>query len=404
MDPSAGSIGWLDRLASAGVLATDSEDERLRKATLTLAPLVIIPLAGIWVVTYWTQGLELAASIPFTYQIFSAASLVIFFRTKRYRFFRFTQLLLTLLLPFVLQLSLGGFVASSGVILWSLTSPLGALMFSGRRQATRWLMAFLGLIAIAAVLEPALPDARLPRPFVITFFVLNVGAVSGVSYFLLQYFVRERDRLRQRSEQLLRNVLPEPIAERLKAAPGVIADGFDESTVLFADIVNFTPLSEGMPPVEVVALLDEVFTAFDQLATRYGLEKIKTIGDAYMVAGGIPVPRPDHAEAVAGMALDMRAVCVRLGRARGTTLAVRIGMDTGPVVAGVIGRSKFIYDLWGDTVNTASRMESHGVPGQIQVTERVERRLRGRYSFEPRGSIEVKGKGRMPTYLLLGPR
>jgi class 3 adenylate cyclase len=206
----------------------------------------------------------------------------------------------------------------------------------------------------------------------------------------------------ERSERLLLNVLPAPIATRLKRSEEVIADAFPEATVLFADIVDFTVRSQRMAPQQVVQVLDELFSAFDQLARRHGLEKIKTIGDAYMVAGGLPDPRPDHAEAVAEMALAIREEVARRSDPSGQPLAVRIGIDTGPVVAGVIGTSRFIYDLWGDTVNTASRMESHGVAGCIQVTARTHDRLRDGYRFQRRGPIPVKGKGEMVTWFLLG--
>jgi class 3 adenylate cyclase len=206
----------------------------------------------------------------------------------------------------------------------------------------------------------------------------------------------------ERSERLLLNVLPAPIATRLKRSEEVIADAFPEATVLFADIVDFTVRSQRMAPRQVVQALDELFSAFDQLARRQGLEKIKTIGDAYMVAGGLPDPRPDHAEAVAEMALAIREEVASRSDPSGQPLAVRIGIDTGPVVAGVIGTSRFIYDLWGDTVNTASRMESHGVAGCIQVTARTHDRLRDGYRFQRRGPIPVKGKGEMVTWFLLG--
>jgi class 3 adenylate cyclase len=213
---------------------------------------------------------------------------------------------------------------------------------------------------------------------------------------------RELDREREKSERLLLNVLPGSIAARLKQAEGVIADGFPDVTVLFADIVDFTSRSERIPPEQVVEVLNDLFSVFDQLALQRGLEKIKTIGDAYMVVGGLPDPRPDHAEAVAEMALAMRKEVVGRADPSGQPLAVRIGIDTGPVVAGVIGTSRFSYDLWGDTVNTASRMESHGVPGCIQVTARTWERLRDRYRFERRGPIQVKGKGEIVTYFLEG--
>jgi class 3 adenylate cyclase len=213
---------------------------------------------------------------------------------------------------------------------------------------------------------------------------------------------RALDLERQRSERLLLNVLPAPIAARLKQHQDVIADAFPDVTVLFADLVDFTQRSQRSTPAQVVQVLDELFSAFDQLARRHGLEKIKTIGDAYMVAGGLPNPRPDHAQAVAEMALAVREEVARHLDPSGQPLQVRIGIDTGPVVAGVIGRNKFIYDLWGDTVNTASRMESHGVPGCIQVTASARQRLRDGYRFQRRGPIQVKGKGKMETWFLLG--
>jgi class 3 adenylate cyclase len=217
--------------------------------------------------------------------------------------------------------------------------------------------------------------------------------------------VRSRHALaleQQRSERLLLNVLPAPIAERLKAGEAVIADAFPEVTVLFADLVDFTRSSRQTSPAQVVATLNELFSVFDRLAQRHGLEKIKTIGDAYMVAGGLPEPRLDHAQAVAELALAMRDEVARRADPSGRPLQVRIGIDTGPVEAGVIGTAKFSYDLWGDTVNTASRMESHGVAGCIQVTARTYQRLQDDYRFQRRGPIPVRGMGKLVTYFLLG--
>jgi len=204
----------------------------------------------------------------------------------------------------------------------------------------------------------------------------------------------------QKSERLLRNVLPAEIAERLKSEPTTIAEGFDAVTVLFADIVGFTEMSARSSPLEVVRLLNEVFSAFDKLAEKFGLEKIKTIGDAYMVVGGLPVPRPDHAQAVADMALEMQAFMHHL-RERQPGLAIRIGIHTGPVVAGVIGTKKFSYDLWGDTVNVASRMESHGEKDRVQVSDAAADALRGDFEIEARGTIKVKGRGELATHWLL---
>ena len=204
----------------------------------------------------------------------------------------------------------------------------------------------------------------------------------------------------EQSERLLLNILPEEIANRLKRGDSTIADTFANATVLFADIVGFTKLSAQVSPTQLVSLLNEIFSTFDQLAERHGLEKIKTIGDAYMVVGGLPTPRSDHANAIAEMALDMLDAISDFSNTHNQDFSIRIGINSGPVVARVIGIKKFIYDLWGDTVNTASRMESHGKPGCIQVTSTTYQLLQEKYIFESRGAIEVKGKGKMTTYLL----
>jgi adenylate cyclase len=395
--------GWAGSVARIGTLPTDSHDEALRKQTLVLFTSFTALVSFIWVGTYWALGLHLSAAIPFAYQVVCVANLVVFAKTKRYRFFRTSQLALGLVLPFLLQLSLGGFLPSSGIVLWSFTAPLGALLFSSARDATRWFVAFLGVIGLSAALEPLLTPAEIPHAIVVAFFALNILGVTGTSYLLLHYFVRERDRAaaviageRERSERLLLNVLPQPIAERLKAGESPIADRASDVGVLFADIVGFTPMSETMRPEELIRVLDEVFILFDGLVAEHRLEKIKTIGDAYMVASGLLGEGSGHAEELANMALEMQAAI-----ARRPPLEVRIGMDIGPVVAGVIGHQKFIYDLWGDTVNTAGRMESHGMPGAIQVTERAYLRLAPAFAFEERGIIDVKGKGQMRTYLLV---
>lgn len=206
----------------------------------------------------------------------------------------------------------------------------------------------------------------------------------------------------KKTEGLLLNILPQPIAERLKQEMTLIADRFDEATILFADLVNFTLISSRMSATELVYLLNEIFSMFDQLTEKYGLEKIKTIGDAYMVVGGIPTPRTDHAEAVANMALEMLQAVKKFNLKYSESLSLRIGINTGPVVAGVIGTKKFTYDLWGDAVNTASRMESHGIIERIHVSEATYQKLCDLYDFEARGRIQIKGKGEMNTYLLLG--
>jgi class 3 adenylate cyclase len=212
----------------------------------------------------------------------------------------------------------------------------------------------------------------------------------------------EVGRQRDRADALLRNILPEPIVRRLQSRPGIIADAFAQVTVVFGDIVGFTQLSAQLSSEELVLLLNELFSAFDALAARHGLEKIKTIGDAYMVVSGLPEPRPDHAEAAVRMALDMRAAVAALALQRGLALDLRIGVHSGSVVAGVIGVHKFAYDLWGDTVNTASRMESHGAPGLIHISDATRALLPPGFDLEERGEIAVKGKGEMRTWFVRG--
>lgn len=215
---------------------------------------------------------------------------------------------------------------------------------------------------------------------------------------------REAELERERSDELLHSILPAPIADRLRTAPGSIAESATDVSVLFSDVVGFTPLSSTLPAEELVRLLDVMFSEFDALCDHRGVEKIKTIGDAYMAVAGVPRPDPDHAAALADLALEMQRVAGRLSGDWPIPLSLRIGISSGPVVAGVIGQRKFTYDLWGDTVNTASRMESHGAPGRIQVSESTYRLLLGQYEFSNASEIDVKGKGSLRTYHLLARR
>ena len=240
---------------------------------------------------------------------------------------------------------------------------------------------------------------------------LNVTFAGTVVFGLLAQFVRQREealaalRVEQdRAESLLLNILPRSIADKLKADTGTIADQFASASILFADVVDFTPLSNRLQPAEVVGILDHLFTHFDVLADRYAVEKIKTIGDCYMVAAGVPSPRADHAQVMARMAIDMREAMHSQDAVGHLGLEIRIGINSGPVVAGVIGRKRFLYDLWGDAVNTASRMESHGTPGHIQVTRATYELLRDEFELEPRGTIPIKGKGDVETWYLVGRR
>jgi len=279
-----------------------------------------------------------------------------------------------------------------------------------KRMFALSVLAGVDLVAVVVLgahlpqLGPTISAARLVwlRPILLGGLFATIAACAYYARRATLIAEAALDRAHARSEELLLNILPPTIAGRLKATTGTIADGFAGVTVLFADIVGFTTLSSRLTPERVVELLNDLFCTFDDLAGRHGLEKIKTIGDCYMIAGGLPEPRPDHAEAVAEMALAMLAAVRSMGAHAGEPIDVRIGLHSGPVVAGVIGKRKFIYDVWGDTVNVASRMESCGLPGTIQLTATAHRLLEGKFRMTRRGMIEVKGKGEMETWLLEG--
>ena len=401
------------RLAELAAEAGDDPEIKLRKALLLRVSFLIILAAALWGVLYLIFSEPLAGAIPLSYSAFSLLTLLGFLATRRYDLYLTAQLVLILLLPFLLMVALGGFVNSSAVVLWSVLCPMAALVFDRPEKAPRWLLLYFGLLILGGALQPyvRLTNNLPPTMIVPLFFVLNLGTVSGIAFFLLYYFVREKDRAyrmlnleRERADQLLLNVLPKEVAPRLKQGGQTIAEHFDSASVLFADIVGSTTLFADMEPREIVDWLNEVFSAFDVLLDKYGLEKIRTIGDSYMVAAGVPSPRPDHARALALMALEMCEQLQQMPARNGRRIAFRMGMNSGPMVGGVIGKTKFHYDLWGDTVNTASRMESHGEAGKIQVTQQTYDLLRGEFDFEPRGLIPIKGKGELQTWFLLGRR
>jgi adenylate cyclase len=385
----------------------DSSEERLRKVLLVTISIMVLPPGILWGALYWAFGERIPALFPWGFVVLMAGCIAVFSLTGSFRFLRNAELTLILVTPFLLLLALGGLVPSSGVILWSFLAPVGAIAFDRPPRAWAWFGAFLVLLVVGIPLAPVVRSSpvALPDDLVRTFAALNIAGVSLISFTLLVAFAQQREAAQQQVEDLLLNILPGEIAERLKGARRAIADHIEEASILFADVVDFTPLSGRLPPSEVVGLLDRLFSEFDELADRHGLEKIKTIGDCYMVAAGVPSPRPDHAHALVHMALGMRECMARYARDDdGGSLQLRIGINSGPVVAGVIGRRRFLYDLWGDAVNMASRMESHGLPGKIQITRATWELVRDEFICEPRGTVDVKGKGRVETWYLLGPR
>ncbi|MCZ6845392.1 MAG: adenylate/guanylate cyclase domain-containing protein, partial [Alphaproteobacteria bacterium] len=393
MRRSANEIfAWVARIGADPI---DDDDVRLQKSLLVLCSISFLFAGLAWGLIYIFFDEPLAGAIPFSYGVVSLLSTIHFGLTRRYRFFRFSQLVLILLLPFLLMLALGGFVQGSAVVLWALVCPMGAMLFDEPRHAPRWFLAFIGLVVLSGVLQPFLNFTNNLSPRVmIFFFVINVIGVGSFIFLLVFYFVGEKNAFQEKSEALLLNILPKEIAAILKDEHRTIANHFEGASVLFADIVGFTSMSATMSPQELVKLLDEVFSHFDYLTEKYELEKIKTIGDCYMVASGIPRPRADHAQVLTRMALEMRDY-VSQHEIQGRKLTFRIGLNSGPVVAGVIGRKKFIYDLWGEVVNTASRMESHGREGCVQITRATDEMIKDEFVCEPRGMVDVKGTGQM---------
>ena len=415
---------WLERLpsgaqrlAAIGVADGDSEDLRLDKAVLALVSSLIALMSFAWVGAYLLLGLPGSAAIPFAYQVGAAGALAWFARSKRIGTTRAVVLAMMTVLPFALQWSLGGFENGSAVAAWAGIVPMLAALFGASSVPT--LAAVLVLLVVSSGLESWIAGSapRIDADVRSAMFALNLAGPTVAAFFSLRYFNDQRNRARAalaeqhrlleieqaRSERLLLNVLPAPIADELRGGATTIAESHPEVSVLFADIVGFTPLGERLSPAQLVELLNEVFVEIDDLVIEEGLEKIKTIGDAYMVVGGLPVFRPDHLEAVLRLALRMSEAVAKVPTPDGTPLRLRIGVDTGAVVAGVIGRRKFSYDVWGDTVNTASRMESHGAPGRIHVTDRVAAAAAHLFRFEARDPLHVKGKGEMATYFLVGP-
>ena len=393
-------VSWL-RLLDIGIDPADDTDLVVRKRTAMGTLWALIAIGVVYLAIGLVTNRPLVSVFAVIQMATQLANLVIFSRIRRLEPVVWVLIAVGLATIFSGVLTLGGLALSGANVVWGVIAPLGAILLVSSRAG---IPAYLGLVAVVvggALLDPFIPkDQALPHGQIVVATAINVLGASAVALGLVRYIDGQRLAARRESDALLRNVLPEPIATRLKAGERVIADHFDEASVLFADVVDFTPFAEAHSPAETVAVLNDLFTAFDRLADQFGLEKIKTIGDAYMVVAGVPEPRPDHAAVLVEMALAMLRHVEQHDPVYGRRLQIRTGIASGPLMAGVIGERKFSYDLWGDTVNTAARMESSGVPDCIQVTNETCSLLAGRYPFERRERVEVKGKGVMSTWLL----
>jgi adenylate cyclase len=398
---TAASAKLVALAARVGADPLESGETALQRLVMVLMAVGTLPMTILWSAAYFAAGAPLAAAAPAVYWVVTPINTALFAWTRNFRLYRFTQLFMTLALPWFVMMSLGGFKNSSAVIIWSALCPVVSLLVEDLRQTILWILGFVLLLIVSAILEPSLKPPGLPEAFVTWFFVLNLGSVIAVVFALLYYFVAQRNFFQERSETLLLNILPKEISDALKTDRSAIAAHYESASVLFADVVGFTPMAAAMTPLRLVNLLNEVFSSFDDLVEKHGLEKIKTIGDCYMVAAGAPRERTDHALALVQLALDMREAAASRTFG-GETLAFRIGIDSGPVVAGVIGRKKFIYDLWGATVNLASRMESHGESGAIQITRTTYDLVGAQFDCESAGTIQVKGAGALEVWRVIG--
>lgn len=389
------SVGFADE-------PTDDDDLRLRKRVGVVAGYINIVAA--LQLPVLAQGLPLSWAVAVTMPFVSAVNLVVLARTRRFGRYVVVLILSVMLLAAFIEVALGGLAGASAAYVFAFLGPVYAILALGPRRATAWFIFFVVVLVGLILIDPLISSRIAPQPYPLRliWYAANLGVPLGITFAMLRYTDLRRRDAEARADDLLTNAIPVSIAARLKRGERRIAEVFPETTVLFADLVGFTPWARETDPARVVGFLDELFTRFDVLASECGVEKIKTIGDSYMAVAGAPEPRADHAAAAMALA---RGMATALDEARtDLPLQLRIGLASGPVVGGVIGQRRILFDLWGDTVNTASRMESSGVPGRIQVAPRTRDLLRDSCSFEERDPLEVKGLGRMTTYLLVPER
>jgi guanylate cyclase len=388
----------LRRLISFADGPTDDDDVRLRKRVGVIAGYigVMLPLQ----LPGLAQGHPLSWAIAVTMPLISALNLTVLARTRRFDRYVVVLVLTFMLLPAFVEVALGGLAGSSANIVFAFLGPVFAILTLGPRRATAWFVLFLVILVGVILIDPIVSSRITPQPYGmrLVFYAANVGIPLGITFAFLRYTDLRRREAQARADDLLTNAIPVSIARRLKRGEQRIAEVYPETTVLFSDLVGFTPWARQTDPARVVGFLDDLFTRFDELAAKSGVEKIKTIGDSYMAVAGAPEPRADHAAAAISLA---RGMLTALAEGRGDLpLEMRIGLASGPVVGGVIGQRRILFDLWGDTVNIASRMESSGIPGRIQVAPSTRELLGDSYLFEEREPVEVKGLGRMTRFLI----
>jgi class 3 adenylate cyclase len=405
----------IDRLVAGD---TDQQTEKANKNLLVVTAAFMNFAVVLWLAIYWLMGLDFSANVPLAYQFISVASLAHYFKTKNWEVFRFIQFGLFLFAPFVMQWSLGSSVTSSGVTLWALLAPIAALVVCSWRESIPWFFAYIVLTIVSGVFDYFLGvgyDGGVPMKTIGVFFAMNFAVMSTIIFMLIRHFIIQMDTLKtqlageqqalldeqDKSERLLLNVLPGGIAKRMQNTQGIIADRYEDATVMFVDLVNFTQLTEALPPEQLLGLLNTIFTGFDELAEKYGLEKLKTVGDTYMVAGGLGQNKVDYTSDIASLAYEMRDFVANHPDVAKFKLAVHIGIATGAMVSGVIWGKRFIYDVWSETVNQAHRFTKvDSAESVIRVDKTTYNRVRLFYVFE-QSTIAAKRKGDALSYHLL---
>lgn len=391
-------------LISAISLPTDGTIDVLKKLVLLAGNLGGYFFSVVLALLYFYNGLTIPAIFAGIYLFAVTLVYIYYFRTKQLERTAFLFSFLLFLELIAIHISLGGFKSSGVVFIWVAACAIMSIITGQSRLATLWIVLFLVATGIFTVTEPLIAEFNpgVPEKLSNLLFAMNFG--FGLTYMISNsfYFMYLLEVSRKQADDLLLNILPGPVAKRLKEGEETIADSYESASIMFVDIVNFTPISAATTPKDMILLLSELFSHFDELVEKHNAEKIETIGDSYMVAVGLPIQRDDHSQVIASLALDIRAYLEKGVVINGQTINCRIGINSGPVMAGVIERKKISYNVWGDTVNTASRMESHGIPGQIQISDTTYELIKESFHCEPRGLVDIKGKGTMQTHLLKG--
>ncbi len=393
----------LARMISLADEPTDDDDVRLRKRVLVIAGYILV--VGPLQLPFLAQGLPLSWIVAATMPLVSAINLAVLARSRRFERYVNVLIVTVLLFPAFIEISLGGLAGASAAVVFAFLGPVFALLGLGPGRAAAWFVGFLAVVIGVTVLDPLVSSRVPPQPYPmrLVWYVANLGVPLGITFALLRYTDIRRRRAEARSQELLTNAIPAPIAARLQHGEERIAESYPETTVLFADLAGFTSWARRTEPASVVGFLDRLFSRFDELAAEHGVEKIKTIGDEYMAVAGAVEPRADHAMAAVRLAGAMLIALDDLRGESDSPLQLRIGLASGPVVGGVIGRRRILFDLWGDTVNIASRMQSLGIPGRIHVAQTTRDLLADECAFEERDRVEVRGLGPMTTFLLAEP-